>query len=145
MEIFRNKLTVSEGVETTSIDADFNDAGHLIISGQDMGPSVEMFWGDSDYEYYLSISNEDVNKLCLVLLKEGFNSISPLGFSEVRELCKENNINTEFNYWAWYRAGDCTSSKYLTIYMPFKACRVLKYWYISILYNTKLLILLYFL
>ena len=100
MEIFRNKLTVSGGVETTSIDADFNDAGHLIISGQDMGPSVEMFWGDSDYEYYLGISSEDVNKLCLVLLKEGFNSISPLGFSEVQELCKENNINTEFNYWA---------------------------------------------
>ena len=50
MEIFRE-----DGIEFTSIRTNFGDDGTLSINGQDMGPMVEQFWGDDDYEYFLSI------------------------------------------------------------------------------------------
>ena len=38
--------------------------GNLIIDGYDIGKTVEEAWGDSDYEYILTIHQEEVSLLC---------------------------------------------------------------------------------
>ena len=55
MEIFRE-----DGIEFTSIRTNFGADGTLSINGQDMGPMVEQFWGDDDYEYFLSIPKKSI-------------------------------------------------------------------------------------
>jgi len=44
------------------IDAYF-ESGDLVIEGQDIGKSVENWWGDSDYEYGLKVLSSEVAKL----------------------------------------------------------------------------------
>ena len=57
MEIFRE-----DGIEFTSIRTNFGADGTLSINGQDMGPLVEQFWGDDDYEYFLSIPKKSIER-----------------------------------------------------------------------------------
>ena len=95
MEILR-----IEGEEFTSIKATFGEEGHLLISGQDMGPLVEQWWHDDDYEYFLWVTKDDVQKFTLLCLKEGFNKIGKMTFDGLMDICKENNINYKFDSWA---------------------------------------------
>lgn len=41
--------------------------GNLIVSGYDIGKTVEEYWGDSDYEYDTILSAEAVHKLAFIL------------------------------------------------------------------------------
>src|SRR3954471_21727778 len=46
-----------------SIDAYFNNEGGLVIDGYDIGKTVEGYFGDSDYEYILTVPHAEANKL----------------------------------------------------------------------------------
>ena len=94
MEIFRK-----DGEEFTSIEANFNSNGDLSIDGQDMGPLVEEFWGDSDYEYFLTIPKSEMNDFILVLIKKAFSKNGKLHFSDLMNICKENEIKYHYDYW----------------------------------------------
>lgn len=61
---------------SVSLDAHIDDDGSLNLEGQDIGDSVEKYWGDSDYEYFLYVRKEDKEKIPLLLLKERFASMS---------------------------------------------------------------------
>ena len=39
-----------EGSEFRRVDLMLKDDGEIVLEGQDVGPSVEEIWGDSDYE-----------------------------------------------------------------------------------------------
>ncbi len=45
------------------VRADYVD-GKLEFSGHDLGPVVEEFFGDDDYEYWYSLEKEEADKLC---------------------------------------------------------------------------------
>ena len=53
----RTTLFRCEGTGMTiHIDASINEEnGDFIIEGQDFGPSVKEIFGDSDYEYWLTV------------------------------------------------------------------------------------------
>jgi Fe-S cluster assembly scaffold protein SufB len=56
---------------SVTIEAYFKDQ-KLIIEGYDIGKSVEKWFGDTDYEYSTTISEEEVKKLYLLLdVQEG--------------------------------------------------------------------------
>ena len=59
-----------------SLDAGIDDDGSLNLEGQDIGDSVEKYWGDSDYEYFLYVKKENKEKIPLLLLKERFGSMA---------------------------------------------------------------------
>ena len=40
---------------SVSLDAHVDDDGSLNLEGQDIGETVEQYWGDSDYEYFLYV------------------------------------------------------------------------------------------
>ena len=95
MEIYRN-----EGTEFTSINVDFLDDGTLKISGHDMGPFVEEFWGDDDYEYFLSIPKKSIEMFLLHLMKLAFNTEKKITFGDCKEILEVNKIEHAFNWWA---------------------------------------------
>ena len=95
MEIYKEE----KGNEATHIEANFDDSGNLVISGADIGPSVETYWGDIDYEYFLSVYKKDMEKLFLLLLKESFNSKEALDFNKIKKICEANEIKAIFDYW----------------------------------------------
>jgi len=90
------------------LDAYIHDDGSLNLEGQDIGDSVEKYWGDSDYEYFLYVKKEDKEKIPPLLLKERFGSMSeflkwldekcipdaPSGTAPDFETC----LNTHFDY-----------------------------------------------
>ena len=94
MNIFRN-----DGVEFTSINANFTEDGTLKISGQDMGPFVEKFWGDDDYEYWLFIPKESVNTFILNLMKFSFNNDKSINFGDCKKILEDNAIEHGFDFW----------------------------------------------
>ena len=99
MEIYKEKWETAKGNEATSIEANFDNSGNLVISGADIGPSVETYWGDIDYEYFLSVYKKDMEKLFLLLLKESFNSKEALDFTKIKKICEANEIKAIFDYW----------------------------------------------
>ena len=94
MEIYRR-----DGDAFSSIRAAFDANGNLKIDGQDMGPTVEQFFGDSDFEYYLTIPKSEVQKFTLEVLKKTFNQEKQLGFYDLRDICEENGIKHHYNWW----------------------------------------------
>ena len=95
MEIYRQ-----DGDAFCSIRAAFDSNDNLQIDGQDMGPLVEQFFGDSDYEYYVTIPKNEVQKFTLELLKKAFNQNEALGYYDLIKVCDANKINYSKNYWA---------------------------------------------
>ena len=95
MEIFRD-----EGIEFTSIRTNFDGDGTLSISGQDMGPMVKEFWGDDDYEYFLSIPKKSIEMFLLHLMKLAFNTEKKITFGDCKEILEVNKIEHSFDWWA---------------------------------------------
>ena len=95
MEIFRE-----DGIEFTSIRTNFGADGTLSINGQDMGPMVEQFWGDDDYEYFLSIPKKSIEMFLLHLMKLAFNTEKKITFGDCKEILEVNKIEHAFNWWA---------------------------------------------
>ena len=95
MEIFRD-----DGTNFTSIRANFNNDGALSIDGQDMGPLVEQFWGDDDYEYFLSIPKKSVETFLLHFMKLAFNKDKKVTFTDCKDILEANKIVHGFDWWA---------------------------------------------
>ena len=80
--------------------------GELHISGQDIGEAAEEFWGDSDYEYWLTLPAKDTRKffklICadspgkdpLTVLQKKFHGES--AFRSISTFCKRHGIKAEF-------------------------------------------------
>ena len=60
------------------LTAKIGDNGDLILEGIDAGKDVEKFFGDSDYEYWLTMSKDFKETLLLHLIKERFSSVHDL-------------------------------------------------------------------
>lgn len=77
--------------------------GALHISAQDLGPFVEEFWGDLDYEYYYDLTPKNTARLLEVIggkedpekaVLENFGGDD--GCRRFREICEENDIPYKF-------------------------------------------------
>lgn len=94
------------------------DTGDLVIDGQDLGPSVEKFWGDSDYEYWLRVPKAlksallasllvgasfdgdltQADAVLLALLVEKFNGAD--AFTQISQWCVDHGIEAQFSSYA---------------------------------------------
>ena len=68
----RVSLVEERGETSIFIDAEIDERGNLVISGQDVGKAPEEFWGDSDYEYWVVVPPEEKDKLLLALIEEAY-------------------------------------------------------------------------
>ena len=49
------ELARQEGAEFRSVRLVIEDDGCIRLEAQDMGPTVENIWGDSDYEFWVRV------------------------------------------------------------------------------------------
>jgi hypothetical protein len=64
------------GAGSHSLTARVEVDGTLVLEGYDTGELPKQFFGDSDYEYWLTVKPEQVPAVLLWLLKERFSSTS---------------------------------------------------------------------
>ena len=94
---------------SVSITAGFEN-GDLIVEGYDIGKVVEECWGDSDYEYSITVEKENVVLLTRALGIHTQNEREILQaiagrfngnkcFSELGDFLSENNI--EYKGFSW--------------------------------------------
>ena len=67
----KTKLCEIRGETSTFIDAEILENGDLQLSGQDVGKLPEEQFGDSDYEYWVTVPKEHKDRLLLVRKPEG--------------------------------------------------------------------------
>jgi hypothetical protein len=62
------KLVARLGETSVFVDAEINEEGNLVLSGQDIGKAPKDWFGDSDYEYWLVAAASDKNHVLSILL-----------------------------------------------------------------------------
>lgn len=114
------KLHENTGETSSYIEAQIKSNGDLVLSGQDCGKAPLEFWGELDYEYWLTVlsahkarvlkaliehcketgaaasslsGNQD--KAILELLQQLYGG-HPSAFEEIHELLKANDIPAQF-------------------------------------------------
>lgn len=93
VELFRQ-----EGENFRSVRATLED-GKLTIDTQDMGPLVEEFWGDSDYEFWTIVPKEAWGELLMALSIEFFAN-DPNATDRLRDICIAHGVPHERGSWA---------------------------------------------
>ncbi len=62
------KLVAHRGETSVFIDAEIDEKGNLVLSGQDIGKAPEEWFGDSDYEYWLVVAASEKDRILTMLL-----------------------------------------------------------------------------
>lgn len=94
IELARQEGTVSRRVRLYA-----RDDGRIMFEGQDLGPSIEEIFGDSDYEYWVNVPAGDLQKLAFELLREKYTG--QLNAVEAfRDWCQTHGIEHKFENWA---------------------------------------------
>ena len=90
------KLVSQGGSTSIHIDARIEESGDLVISGQDIGDAPEEFFGDLDYEYWLTVPAAGKDGLLLALIEKHYaGDLSVV--SKLRELMEEKRIPCKFH------------------------------------------------
>ena len=80
--------------------------GELTISGQDIGQAADDFWGDRDYEYWLTlppaVTKEFFKLICANKKKNPLNELKKKlhgteAFSDIRSFCASHGIEARFD------------------------------------------------
>ena len=97
-DTLREELYRLDGKEFQSVAVRL-EADKLVVDGQDMGPTVEEIWGDSDYEYWVDIPAGAFGKLAFALIRKHYAG-DPRAVEKIRDLCREAGIQHKFDTWA---------------------------------------------
>jgi hypothetical protein len=76
------------------IDARITEEGNLVISGQDLGQELVELFGDSEYEYFLSIKAPYKDQALLALIEKFYKGNSQV-ITEIQELLESKSIPCE--------------------------------------------------
>ena len=90
------KLVNQSGSTSIHIDARIEETGDLVISGQDIGDAPEEFFGDLDYEYWLTVSAAEKDRLLMALIEKHYAGDASV-VSRLRDLMKEKHIPCTFH------------------------------------------------
>ena len=81
---------------SVTVDAYF-DEGALVVEGYDIGSKVKELLGDSDYEYSVTVTKEEVGKVYSALNIEGGDKKKLL--EEIQKRFKGNSAFRDFGDW----------------------------------------------
>ena len=90
------KLVSQGGSTSIHIDVRITEEGDLLFSGQDIGEIPEQFFGDSDYEYWLTVPASEKDRLLLALLEKHYAGDACV-ISTLRELMESKGIPYNFH------------------------------------------------
>ena len=90
------KLVSQGGPTSIYIDVRINENGDLLFSGQDLGEAPEEVFGDSDYEYWLTIPAVEKDRMLLALIEKHYGGDSSV-ISTLKDLMESKKIPCEFS------------------------------------------------
>lgn len=93
------ELYRQEGDNFRSVMVTLDAAGGLKVDAQDMGKLVEEYWGDSDYEFWVTIPPQEAAKLAYALIRKHYTGRAG-AVDEIRSLCAEAGVKSESGSWA---------------------------------------------
>ena len=97
-DAYETQLYLNDGDEFRSVRLNVPDEGALRLSCQDMGETVEQFWGDDDYEFWVDVPVGELRKLVFVLLREKYAGRSG-AVDEFRDFCKREGVEHQWMSW----------------------------------------------
>lgn len=86
-KIWEKQWESAAGNEYSIYDAEFDDSGTLMITGQDISATAEKIWGDDEVEYYYDIPKPKQRSLALRLIAK-----SPLRMSYWMSYARPNPL-----------------------------------------------------
>jgi len=92
------ELYRQEGENFRSVRATL-EGDKFTFDTQDMGPTVEAFWGDSDYEFWTIVPKEAWGQLLMALSIEFFAN-DPRATDRLRDICATHGVPYERGSWA---------------------------------------------
>ena len=63
------QLFQERGDTSRFVEAEIKENGDLVVSGQDIGRAPLEWWGDSDYEFWVTVAAKDKHRILEVLNK----------------------------------------------------------------------------
>ena len=90
------ELVNTNGRTSIHIDVRINENGELLFSGQDIGEAPSEIFGDSDYEYWLTVPAAEKDKLLLALIEKHYVGDASV-ISTLKELMELKQIEFEFH------------------------------------------------
>ena len=91
-------LYEKRGETSVYIDASITRAGDLQLYGQDIGSAPSGAFGDSDYEYWLTVPGEHKDRVLLLLLKRLYGGDST-AVTGLRVFLESEGIPCKFTTW----------------------------------------------
>ena len=90
------ELVRQDGPTSIYIDVRIKKNGDLLFSGQDIGSAPSDMYGDSDYEYWLTIPAAEKDRALLALIEKHYSG-DGMVISKLRELMKSKKIRCRFH------------------------------------------------
>ena len=94
VELYRH----DDGDTVRVIRARIGRDGSLQVGCQDIGGAPTRIWGDSDYEWWVSVAAEHKDRVLLLLLEQCFRRRAD-AVDEVTALLREHEIPCEWMNW----------------------------------------------
>ena len=94
----RKQLYEERGETSRFIDVEIRKDGDLVLCGQDVGKAPLEWWGDSDYEFWVTVSAEHKDDLLLALIEQAYAG-NPRAVDDFREYLASRGIPSRFDTW----------------------------------------------
>ena len=89
-------LGAGHGPTHIRIDVEITERGALCFSGQDVGEAPQKYWGDQDYEYWLTVDAADKDRVLLALVDKLYSGNASL-ISDIQDLLESEGIRGTFS------------------------------------------------
>ena len=108
----RVPLVRLRGPTVVAVDLIIDDAGDLLMEGQDLGEAPDRFFGSDDYGYTVRVRRADVPRLREALLREG-PGVRPEHVARVPETAGEEDGLLLAQLVARFGASDRPTSEFM--------------------------------
>ena len=88
-----------EGAQSRSVRLSVEPDGAVRLSAVDWGETVEKWWGDDDYEFWVDVPSSAIRKLVFALLRDRYADRSG-AVDEFRAFCEKEGIDHKWGSWA---------------------------------------------
>lgn len=93
------ELYEDRGETSRFTHAEIDKKGKLMVYTLDIGKMPEEIWGDSDYEFWVTVSAKHKDKLLLALIEKVYGGHFS-AVDEFREFLDSKGIPNQFGNWA---------------------------------------------
>jgi len=93
------QLLEERGPTSRFVHARIEDGGNLVMEGQDVGEAPQKWFGDEDYEFWVTVKAENKDSVILALIEKLFGGRFS-AVDEFRDFLKEKGIPFGWMTWA---------------------------------------------